>query len=529
MMTAMAKPETKGGARHSLGALIKRASGEAGLSLIELAEQIGVSRPTIYAYVGDKLPIPEARLLRIAQATGKTIEYFLDGPRGPLDEASITRSKLELIDAYLSPADPKRASDLADEVLRSVEEHHDLKAEATVLHRSGTALVQSGDFASAVGKLDRARRLFERDEDLAMAAKSSQTLGLAYTNLGQLDRARECFEFSQSNAEKGAQWKGAVSLAALAERQGDFAGAYAILDILDADPQISSVARAYILANRASALLSQGRWRDSLEVNEKAFQLSLKLGLTDQQIELTLQRGQARIAIGDWENGSLDIATGKAMARVTGDSSRLVLATIWESVLLARCGELEEARNSARNALDQAVRSKLRRSESLALLTLAEISARREQFEAMEDFAMQADSHAQTYGYVQAQAAATVWLALAGRTGSTERYRRTVETYSLRSIGWAPGSEGIFKAIEARDTLALEEFVHRSATDENLADFSLLNFGLLSLVPSVIQKPTDKIGKEKLSVWRVSPSGMTKVSVVPVPLPWKQLSHRNTV
>src|SRR5690606_19493319 len=103
----------------------------------------------------------------------------------------------------------------------------------------------------------------------------------------------------------------------------------------------------------------------------------------------------------DWENGSLDIATGKAMARVTGDSGRLVLASIWEAVLLARCGELEDARVAARHALDQAVRGKLRRSESLALITLAEISARRGQFEAMEDFARQADSHAQTYGYVQ--------------------------------------------------------------------------------------------------------------------------------
>ena len=528
-MMTMAKPESKGGARHSLGALIKRASGEAGLSLIELAEQIGVSRPTIYAYVGDKLPVPEARLLRIGQATGKSIEYFLDGPRGPLDEASITRGKLELIDAYLSPADPKRASDLADEVLRAVEEHHDLVAEATVLHRSGTALAQSGDFASAVGKLDRARRLFEREDDLATAAKSAQTLGLAYTNLGQLERARECFEFSQTNAEKAARWKGAVSLAALAERQGDFAGSYAILDILEADPQLPEMARAYILANRASAYLSQGRWQESLGVIERAFHLALKLNLTDQQIELTLQRGQARIAIGDWENGSLDIATGKAMARVTGDSGRLVLASIWEAVLLARCGELEDARVAARNALDKAVRGKLRRSESLALITLAEISARRGQFEAMEDFARQADSHAQTYGYVQARAAATVWLAFAGHSGSAERYRQIMETYNLRSIGWQSNSESIFKAIESRSAKALEAAVEQPPLDNDQTNFSYLNFGLSSLAPSDTRKNTDGKGEGEIVVWRESPHGMTKHSVIPVPLPWKQLNLGETV
>ena len=489
------------------------------MSLIDLAGHVGVSRPTIYAYVSDKLPVPETRLTRIARITRKPIEFFLDGPRGLLDQSSLTKSKLDLIDAWLAPPDARRASELADEVLQVVEQHDDPKVEANVLHRAGNALILKGDFALSVGKLDRSRRLFERESENQLAAAVAQSLGLAYTNLGQLEQAEECFQFSQEMAAPEKRWKGALSLAALAERRGDFATANTILDLLSADPDSSNMALAYVAANRASTLLAQGRWLDCLRSIPDAYEQAVKIGLTDQQTELTLQRGQANIAAGNIEDGSIDIAIGKSMARVNGDRSRETIATIQEAILLARTGFLEEARAKSSNAHDTAVRLKLRRSESLALLALAEIAARKGQVETMESFARQAESHADTYGYVQAAASAWAWLALAGHERAADHYQSLLEVHAIRDIGWSPGMDAVFVAMRTRSREAVCHAASLLPADQDT--FDRLNWGLIGLMQKQLETPEVEQGTHIL--WLETPSGLSRRSVAPIPLPWQQL------
>lgn len=74
------------------GAKIKRARREAGLSLDRLAERIGSSRRhLIRLEKGDHEPRP-ATLARIAEATGKPLDYFADDDE---EESQVVREWLE--------------------------------------------------------------------------------------------------------------------------------------------------------------------------------------------------------------------------------------------------------------------------------------------------------------------------------------------------------------------------------------------------------------------------------------------------
>ena len=180
--------------RSVLGQQIRTAASEAGLTLRALGDKLGVSRPTIYAYVSGALQVPQSRIAQISAATGKEIDFFEigNGAEKPYDATD----RIRLIDAMLSPPDPRAASKMATAVAERVEELESPTDLARLLFRAGNALLQHGEYMDAAQHLDQARRMFVTAGNLQAAAACNQSLGYCWTNLGQLDRARACFEFS---------------------------------------------------------------------------------------------------------------------------------------------------------------------------------------------------------------------------------------------------------------------------------------------------------------------------------------------
>ncbi|MFQ6101858.1 MAG: helix-turn-helix domain-containing protein [Anaerolineae bacterium] len=73
--------------RHRIvGALLRQARLEAGISQRELAEVVGCSTGRLSAYEYGKRPIPLAELELLAQHLNLPLEYFLDTQEGPVGE-----------------------------------------------------------------------------------------------------------------------------------------------------------------------------------------------------------------------------------------------------------------------------------------------------------------------------------------------------------------------------------------------------------------------------------------------------------
>ena len=471
--------------RSLLGQQIRTAASEAGLTLRALGDQLGVSRPTIYAYVSGALQVPQTRLAQISAATGKEIAFFdaVNGADKPYD----TKDRIRLIEALLSPPDPRAASQMATAVAERVEELESPTDLARLLFRAGNALLQHGEYMDASQHLDQARRMFVSAGNMQAAAACNQSLGYCWTNLGNIDRARMCFEFSRKHAEPSKQWTGEVSLATLAEREGEFCAAEAILAELQGREGLPSEAYAYVAANQANLLCTRGLWTAALGNIEVAMALAYRERLADQVAELIIQKGAALTLLGDFEGASLALVRASDVCFSLQDEAR----TTWQQLawgrLLAFLGRLGEARKTIVLAMSSATRGRYRRSEALALRLLAEISWARGDVDQAHDYAVQAISHCETHQYPADGALAKVTLALAhcsrGRleaaTEMLDQVNATIQAFGL--------GETKARALRARANLAWQKNCPDAASDIwSEAANSAMEMGLVPLAAQIL-------------------------------------------
>jgi tetratricopeptide (TPR) repeat protein len=376
-----------------------------------LGDQLGVSRPTIYAYVSGALQVPQSRLTQISAVTGKDPAFF--DSLVDADGFGTEAGRLELLDAMLSPPNPKAASEIAFAVVESGEEIDSPVELARMLFRAGNALLQHGEYLDATQHLEHARRTFLASGQSESAASCSQSLGYCWTNLGQLDRARLCFEFSRDHCAPENRWTGLVSLAALTEREGDFAGAEAMLSSLRSQKDLPEEAHAYVVANQADLLCARGLWTQALGTVEVGLTFAYKEKLTDQVAELLIQKGTALTLLGDFEGASLALVRAGDVCFSLRDEARSTLQQLAWGRLLGFLGRLSESRKTVVLAMASATRGQYRRSESLAYRLLADICLARGDYDQAHDYSLQALSHAETHRYPANGVAARVTLALA--------------------------------------------------------------------------------------------------------------------
>ncbi len=126
------------------------------MSLRQLGEAIGVSRPTVYAYAAGTLQASPERLEAIARVTGVGLEFFEVSDLPLIDGDSVT-----LVEALLSPPNPDQAVEVATAALTSGLEKEPSRL-ARLSFQAGNALLQKGRYVAASQHLRDAAADFER-------------------------------------------------------------------------------------------------------------------------------------------------------------------------------------------------------------------------------------------------------------------------------------------------------------------------------------------------------------------------------
>lgn len=372
---------------REIGERIRLAAAQVGLSVRELGQRIGVSRPTIYAYIAGRLAASPQRLQKIAEVTGKPIEFFVGAAR---DTQVLAQPITEMVEALLSQPDRTRACMLALEGAAAFDAEGSFASAAALEHQAGNVLVLEGDYLEAISHLTSARNSYLKAGLSEEAAACSQSLGYAYINVGKIERAEACFDEALRELPPERRWIGEVSMAALDERVGNFAGAETRLDALQRHNGLSAAGRAFVLFNQASLSGTRGFYSQCYERNLEALPEARRLRAYDQVAERHVQLARAAIKMGRLEESSLWLVRAFEAIEISGDNARRVLAEIVLSRLLMVCGDLQRARRTAVRALGEATKHEYRRSQAMTLELLAEIAIARGDLDQAQDYAHQA-------------------------------------------------------------------------------------------------------------------------------------------
>lgn len=371
------------------GKQIKAAATLAGISLTELADQLGLSRSTLYAYVSGVLQPPKKRIRQIASLTGTPLEFFLN--RDAAREAA--EDVLRLADALLSGANPSAASALIESRLESISEEH----RSGLMLKLANTLVLEGHYQEGLDWCVRARELFESQGDTHSAGRCSQTLGFCHANIGPLRRAQTCFEDAFARLNPDSKWRAQAALAVVAERRGDYADALRQIDEVgerQTDPPVT----LYSLGIRANILSNMGRWPEVLDLETRALQLAEELDSRDQIGERLISLIIASVYTGS-EDTDARVAQARGFFQAHADKARKAYFLVALSLYWLQRGEAEQAIRAAEEALEVAIKGRFRRTELAAYLRLAEAcccSGRR--LEAMA-YARQAAAYSDSYEY----------------------------------------------------------------------------------------------------------------------------------
>lgn len=383
--------------RHALrGRRIKEASHAAGITLRDLASLIGVSRPTIYAYVAGTLRVPARRLQQIADFTGRPLAFFdqsSDHPGRWDGEMAVLHT-----DALMSAASYAKAADFA---LKSLDLVPPIErfARGRLLQRVGTCHLYLGDYIESMGHLEDAIREFGAAQRPDCQGDCSQSLGYCYLNLGKIELALDAFADAEAKCDPQDRWRPRAAFATAEERAGEFLRAEERLARIAEEENLSSIARVYIDANLATLASNRGYWNLAVERSLPVLDAATELGLHDQAIERMMQIGHAHVHQGRHEEASLWLIRAADAANFVGDHARGVLVRLITASLAAEVGEGARARKEAVEALADATRHHYRRSEAFAHVLLARLALQRRDPDGALDLATQAQTFCETYGY----------------------------------------------------------------------------------------------------------------------------------
>ncbi|MCW5937886.1 MAG: helix-turn-helix domain-containing protein [Fimbriimonadaceae bacterium] len=438
-----------------IGRKLREAAKDAGLSLRDLGDKMGVSRPTIYAYASGALRMSPARLRQAAEVTGKSVAYFDPKDVEDLDARSTSGQALRLIDALMGPPDPSAAAKTALDAIEHSREAETPGIKAEFLRRAGVALASKGDYVEAVQHLESARALFQTADVQDKAASCAQTLGYCYIPLGHIEKARTCFEAAREHLPEDEKWKGQVSLAALAERVGDFATAESTLSALLDDKDLDEKALTFVRANYASMVCTRGFWKSGQAQTETALEAAYRTGQTTQVAELMIQNGIALTHLGQFDEASLMLMRARDVTFSLQDESRQTMVELATGMLFAAVGDENKAREMVMKGMAKAMRGQYRRSESLALLLQAEGALDRGDDFLAREYAVQAKGHSVAHHYPVAQVIADTVMAIAcARLGDVD----AAETALIEAQTLAAKSElgeAAVRIEEARAAIAL--------------------------------------------------------------------------
>ncbi|MCS7225231.1 MAG: helix-turn-helix domain-containing protein [Armatimonadetes bacterium] len=370
--------------RKAQGQLILRAIREAGLSVEQVAKDIGCSRALLYQYIaGTTLAQPD-RLTQIAKRTGKPLAYFYGGEIAIPEALEQERKALEeekrrwervqaaererrlrermdsivaLAEARARPPDIKGAIDTYEQVLPVAREMGAVDVEATALFRIGTMRLLVGDIERGLASLKDALGLFERLGDFKSVLACRQGIGRGLLLMGRPDEAETEFEAVAHFDEWAPRWLGLIALAAVAEWTGDLKKAMDRLDeASELEPQAPSerdrqTLSLYLSANRANVYLACGDFAESYRLASEALLTAERLDDRDQFLESLLTLAVASSYRGDWVEAYRLVSRARDLAHFANDAERIAIADAILSQVLSSVGNFPIAKEVGMRAL----------------------------------------------------------------------------------------------------------------------------------------------------------------------------------
>ncbi len=397
--------------RKRQGELILQAIKEAGLSVEQVAKDIGCSRALLYQYIaGTTLAQPD-KLTLIARRVGKPLAFFYGADLAEPEALQVEREALQqeraawehlqaeererrlrdrletllkLVAAQESSPDWKAAASTCEQILPMARELGDIRAEALALFHLGNLQLLMADLDGALTALRQAQGLFERLNETPHALACRQSIGRALLLMGKPDEAREQFAIPAQSEHWQNRWEGIVALAAVAEWTGDFQKAMAHLDgaeDLSASAPTERMAKTvhlFVAANRANVYLACGDFAQAVKLAKEAMNLAEQLGDRDQQLEALLTQAVCQRSLGEWLSAYENAARARMLALFANDSERMTIAETVLANIASVAGDFASAKEWAKGALTAALRLRSRRAEMWAHKALAETYLREE-------------------------------------------------------------------------------------------------------------------------------------------------------
>lgn len=391
--------------RKKQGELILQAIREAGLSVEQVAKDIGCSRALLYQYIaGTTLAQPD-KLTLIARRTGKPLMFFygadLAQPEAiQAEREAFHRERLELerklvedrernlkqqienlfslADAQSSPPDWKSAASTCEQIIPLARSIGDEESETKALFKLGNLRLLMGDLDGALSSLRQAQSLFEKLENKAYALACRQSIGRALLLMGHPEEAKAQFDLAAKSDNWHNRWEATVALAAVSEWVGDFKSA---MERLDEAEDLSSqapteregqIVRMFVSANRANVYLACGDFAEAEKLARESLKVAEQIGDRDQQLELMLTIAVCLGHLGKWVEAYESALRAKTLASFANDFERVVVAETVLAQLLAIVGDFDGAKVEAKSALTSALKIRSRRAELWAQKALAE-------------------------------------------------------------------------------------------------------------------------------------------------------------
>jgi len=391
--------------RKKQGELILRAIKEAGLSVEQVAKDIGCSRALLYQYIaGTTLAQPD-KLTLIARRTGKPLGFFYGADLSQPKEIQAEREALQrecleferqlaeerernlkqqlanlfaIADAQSSPPDWKAAASTCEQIIPLARSIGYVKAEAEALFRLGNLRLFMGDLDGALSSLKQAYGLFEKLGDTAYAIACRQSIGRALLLMGHPEDAESHFKLAVKSENWHNRWEAIVALSAVREWVGDFKAA---MERLDEAEELSAqaptereghIVRMFVAANRANVYLACGDFIEAEKLAREALRFAEQLSDRDQQLELLLTISVCFQHLGKWVSAHENAVRARTLALFAGDFERVAVAETVLAQLLAVVGDFDGAKMAAKSALTSALKIRSRRAEFWAQKALAE-------------------------------------------------------------------------------------------------------------------------------------------------------------
>jgi tetratricopeptide (TPR) repeat protein len=253
-------------------------------------------------------------------------------------------------------AEAARANDEAAALLRTLGD----PGGAAIAEQKGTMLtLVVQDPARAEALLREHLTLAGELGEPVLAAQSRRLISAAQKAQGRLAESRTMLEQALAGyvALGDRQWQAKidVNLAMRDQLEGDFSGAEArVRDALDAFPA-QGYERAFVQAEKAYILRSQGRFEDALRAIEVAFETAATMRSESRILQVRCERSAILSSLGRIEEALADL---QSCARFDRIEAGLEPAALWVTYALIRRAEIDAVSGraaAAREAWETAV------------------------------------------------------------------------------------------------------------------------------------------------------------------------------